>query len=83
MTADSATEVLPAGAVEGKGCIVPSWPWGTEQPDPVGGTPMTSVDVLIEAYGRLPDLVRGAVEGLDADQLSVRPGGSANRRLNA
>ncbi|MHA7240374.1 mycothiol transferase [Arthrobacter sp. TMS1-12-1] len=39
---------------------------------------MTSVEVLSEAFGRLPDLVRGAVRGLDADQLSVRPGGSAN-----
>lgn len=39
---------------------------------------MTSVDVLVEAYGRLPDLVHAAVEGLDADQLSVRPAGSAN-----
>lgn len=39
---------------------------------------MTSVEVLSEAFGRLPDLVRGAVDGLDADQLSVRPGGSAN-----
>ncbi|MHA7283189.1 mycothiol transferase [Arthrobacter sp. TMS2-4] len=39
---------------------------------------MTSVEVLTEAFGRLPDLVRGAVRGLDADQLSVRPGGSAN-----
>lgn len=39
---------------------------------------MTSVDVLSEAFGRLPDLVRRAIEGLDADQLSARPGGSAN-----
>ncbi|WP_043442126.1 mycothiol transferase [Arthrobacter sp. L77] len=39
---------------------------------------MTSVEVLSEALGRLPDLVRGAVRGLDAHQLSVRPGGSAN-----
>lgn len=39
---------------------------------------MTAADVLGEAYGRLPDLVRGAVEGLDADQLSLRPAGSAN-----
>lgn len=39
---------------------------------------MTPVEVLSEAYGRLPDLVRGAVEGLDARQLSLRPGGSAN-----
>lgn len=39
---------------------------------------MTSADVLTEAFGRLPDLVRGAVDGLDAHQLSLRPGGSAN-----
>ncbi|MHA7189328.1 mycothiol transferase [Arthrobacter sp. MDT2-16] len=39
---------------------------------------MTSAEVLSEAFGRLPELVRGAVEGLDADQLSLRPGGSAN-----
>ena len=39
---------------------------------------MTSVEVLAEAFSRLPDLVRGAVHGLDADQLSHRPGGSAN-----
>jgi uncharacterized damage-inducible protein DinB len=39
---------------------------------------VTSVEVLTEAYGRLPDLVRGAVDGLDADQLSIRPGGTAN-----
>lgn len=38
----------------------------------------TPADVLLEAFDRLPDLVRGAVEGLDADQLSVRPGGAAN-----
>ncbi|MBG6225452.1 hypothetical protein IWX63_002024 [Arthrobacter sp. CAN_A2] len=39
---------------------------------------MTSVEVLTEAFGRLPDLVRGAVRGLDAGQLGLRPGGSAN-----
>lgn len=39
---------------------------------------MTAVDVLSEAFGRLPELVRNAVEGLDAEQLSVRPAGSAN-----
>jgi hypothetical protein len=39
---------------------------------------VTPVEVLSEAFGRLPDLVRGAVEGLDAEQLSLRPGGSAN-----
>lgn len=39
---------------------------------------MTSIDVFTEAFGRLPDLVRGAVDGLDAHQLSLRPSGSAN-----
>ena len=39
---------------------------------------MTSAEVLTEAFGRIPDLVRGAVEGLDADQLSVRPNGTGN-----
>lgn len=39
---------------------------------------MTSADVLTEAFGRLPDFVRGAVDGLDAHQLSLRPAGSAN-----
>lgn len=39
---------------------------------------MSAVDVLTEAFGRLPDLVRGAVGDLDAAQLTVRPGGSAN-----
>lgn len=39
---------------------------------------MTAVDVLVEALGRVPGLVRGAVDGLDAEQLSFRPAGSAN-----
>jgi hypothetical protein len=39
---------------------------------------VTPAEVLSEAYGRLPDLVRTAVDGLDADQLALRPGGSAN-----
>lgn len=39
---------------------------------------MRPVDVLVEALGRLPDLVHAAVEGLDAEQLSARPGGSGN-----
>jgi uncharacterized damage-inducible protein DinB len=34
--------------------------------------------VYEELYGRLPDLVRGAVEGLDAEQLRRSPGGGAN-----
>ena len=28
-------------------------------------------DLLLETYGRLPDLVEGAVEGLDAEQLAA------------
>jgi hypothetical protein len=39
---------------------------------------MTPADVLTEAFGRLPDLVHAAVEGLDADELSFRPGGTGN-----
>ena len=39
---------------------------------------MSSVEVLAEAFGRLPDLVHSAVAGLDADQLTSRPGGSGN-----
>ncbi|MEC5198597.1 hypothetical protein RCH21_000821 [Arthrobacter sp. PL16] len=39
---------------------------------------MASVEALAEAFSRLPELVRAAVDGLDAHQLSLRPGGSAN-----
>ncbi|WP_432981804.1 mycothiol transferase [Dactylosporangium sp. CA-233914] len=35
-------------------------------------------ELLVEGYGRLPDLVRGAVEGLSADQLHWAPGPGAN-----
>jgi hypothetical protein len=35
-------------------------------------------DLLAEAYGRLPDLGRTAVEGLTPAQLSTRVGGSGN-----
>jgi uncharacterized damage-inducible protein DinB len=35
-------------------------------------------DLLDELYGRIPDLVRSAVEGLGPDQLVARPGGGAN-----
>ncbi len=35
-------------------------------------------DLLLEAYGRLPDLVRRAVDGLDAQQLAARPGDATN-----
>jgi uncharacterized damage-inducible protein DinB len=33
---------------------------------------------LVELFGRLPDLVREAVEGLDEDQLTAAPGDGAN-----
>ncbi|HET6529044.1 MAG TPA: DinB family protein [Actinoplanes sp.] len=39
---------------------------------------MQARDVLIEAFGRLPDLVRAAVEGLDPEQLRYAPAGGAN-----
>lgn len=39
---------------------------------------MTSAEVLTEAFGRVPDLVRGAVEGLTSHELSFRPGGTGN-----
>ncbi|WP_306209939.1 mycothiol transferase [Actinoplanes sp. RD1] len=35
-------------------------------------------ELLIEAFGRLPDLVEGAVDGLSADQLAARPEPGAN-----
>jgi hypothetical protein len=35
-------------------------------------------DVLLEAFGRLPELVRTAIEGLDVDQLCTPPGPEAN-----
>jgi hypothetical protein len=34
--------------------------------------------VLEDLYGRLPDLVRGALQGLDPDQLATSPGAGAN-----
>ncbi len=39
---------------------------------------MDATDVLIEAYGRLPDLVAGALDGLDAAQLRRAPADGAN-----
>ena len=35
-------------------------------------------DLLVEGYGRLPDLVRGSVVGLDLDQLVTAPAPGAN-----
>lgn len=34
---------------------------------------MSSTEILEEVFGRMPDAVRRAVDGLDADQLVVRP----------
>lgn len=34
---------------------------------------MSGSDVLVEAFGRIPDSVSLAVDGLDADQLAYRP----------
>lgn len=39
---------------------------------------MDVTDVLTEAYGRLPDLVAGALDGLDAAQLRRAPADGAN-----
>lgn len=39
---------------------------------------MTPAELLLEAYGRLPALAGGAVEGLSAEQLAVRVGPDAN-----
>ena len=39
---------------------------------------MDVTDVLTEAYGRLPDLVAGALDGLDAAQLRQAPADGAN-----
>jgi uncharacterized damage-inducible protein DinB len=35
-------------------------------------------ELLVEGFGRLPELVRGAVEGLDAEQLAWAPAPGAN-----
>ncbi|MBF4619681.1 DinB family protein [Clavibacter sp. VKM Ac-2542] len=39
-------------------------------------TPAT--DLLVDAYGRIAEIVRGAVDGLDADDLAFRPDPEAN-----
>jgi uncharacterized damage-inducible protein DinB len=39
---------------------------------------MNSIEVLIEAYDRLPDLVRSAVDGLTPEQLRWVPAPAAN-----
>jgi len=35
-------------------------------------------ELLVEEFGRLPEIVRSAVDGLDADQLVAAPGEGAN-----
>ena len=40
--------------------------------------PVTSSDLLVEAFGRIPDLVHGAIDGLTPDQLTARLDGEAN-----
>jgi hypothetical protein len=39
---------------------------------------MKSAELLADAFGRLPGIVRGACEGLTAQQLSYRPSDDAN-----
>lgn len=39
---------------------------------------MTSSDLLVEAFGRIPDLVHGATDGLSPDQLTARLDSKAN-----
>ncbi|MBF4624448.1 DinB family protein [Clavibacter sp. VKM Ac-2872] len=39
-------------------------------------TPAT--DLLVDAYGRIAEIVRDAVDGLDADELAFRPDPEAN-----
>lgn len=39
---------------------------------------MTSVDLLVDAFGRIEESVHGAVEGLSLDQLTVRVDPDAN-----
>jgi hypothetical protein len=35
-------------------------------------------DLLVEEFGRLPDIIRAATDGLDADQLATAPGAGTN-----
>ena len=39
---------------------------------------METSDLLLDAFGRMPDSVRGAVKGLDASQLNHRPYAEGN-----
>jgi DinB superfamily len=40
--------------------------------------PVTSRDLLVDAFGRIPHLVHGAIEGLTPDQLTARLDQKAN-----
>lgn len=44
---------------------------------------MSSIDILKEAFGRIPDAVRRAVRELDADQLAFRPAIADGRAGNS
>jgi hypothetical protein len=46
--------------------------------EPRDVTTMQANELLIEGFGRLPELVRGAVEGLTAEQLHWAPAPGAN-----
>jgi len=39
---------------------------------------VTGSDLLVDAFGRLPDLVHGVIDGLTPDQLMVRLDSEAN-----
>jgi uncharacterized damage-inducible protein DinB len=39
---------------------------------------MTPSELLVESFGRVPDIVRRAVTGLSEDQLATRPAAGAN-----
>ena len=60
-----------------------SWPGGRELDAPVALGRVRNLafmdlpDLLLEFYGRIPPLAEGAVDGLDADQLTWAPGPGA------
>lgn len=39
---------------------------------------MNGTDVLLDGFGRIPDLVRGAADGLEPSDLEFRPNGTGN-----
>ncbi|MGA7910989.1 MAG: DinB family protein, partial [Candidatus Dormiibacterota bacterium] len=39
---------------------------------------MTSRDLLIDTFGRIPDLVHGVIDGMTPDQLTYRLDSEAN-----